>query len=521
MHKINKIYWERVNLHLCFSKKVNVNKAYLVSDNIKIEIPINNNELIINVTNTPEGEMLDKGNWLIVVEDERVILEKDLLNILEDKSRIFNYQNNKYAYLVHLKANEDMSLVININFMLENKKYKKKYSFSNEKGINKIKVLFVLLFLLFINIFYYFVRLISFNKNKKVVFITENGTDLSGNLEKLYNSIDENKWKKKKIAIDAFDKNNQSKFRKVINYFKEIIVAGSANNIIIDNYTLVFTYLNLSRNVKLIQVWHAGVGFKSVGYARFGLDGSPHPYISSHRKYTYVIVDQDSLIPIYKEVFGTPSSIFRSYGMPRLDNYLDMSMITDSVDELENINPLITKKKIILFSPTYRGNGNTDAFYDYSLINLSKIYNFCKKNGFIFIIKMHPFIKEKIKIDSKYSDLIFDYSNLDINKLIYVSDIMITDYSSCAYEFSLFNRPLIFYRFDKELYEYLRPMHTVDLFTSKQYEVRDFVSLLEVLETLKNIDINKRFCNIDNNSRKNVCKKIIELLGDNNENNNR
>ena len=126
MHRINKIYWERVNLHLCFSKKVNVNKAYLVSDNIKIEIPINNNELIINVTNTPEGEMLDKGNWLIVVEDERVILEKDLLNILEDKSRIFNYQNNKYAYLVHLKANEDMSLVININFMLENKKYKKK-----------------------------------------------------------------------------------------------------------------------------------------------------------------------------------------------------------------------------------------------------------------------------------------------------------------------------------------------------------------------------------------------------------
>ena len=368
MHRINKIYWERVNLHLCFSKKVNVNKAYLVSDNIKIEIPINNNELIINVTNTPEGEMLDKGNWLIVVEDERVILEKELLNILEDKSRIFNYQNNKYAYLVHLKANEDMSLVININFMLENKKYKKKYSFSNEKGINKIKVLFVLLFLLFINIFYYFVRLISFNKNKKVVFITENGTDLSGNLEKLYNSIDENKWKKKKIAIDAFDKNNQSKFRKVINYFKEIRVAGSANNIIIDNYTLVFTYLNLSRNVKLIQVWHAGVGFKSVGYARFGLDGSPHPYISSHRKYTYVIVDQDSLIPIYKEVFGTPSSIFRSYGMPRLDNYLDMSMITDSVDELENINPLITKKKIILFSPTYRGNGNTDAFYDYSLL---------------------------------------------------------------------------------------------------------------------------------------------------------
>ena len=514
MHKISNIYWERVNLHIVLKNKIDNKKAYLVYEDKKLEVPINDNEIVINVTNTPEGEMLDKGNWIITIDNDKLLLDSNILKDLEDKSRIFNYQGNKYAYLVHLKTDDELALVINVSFMLENKKYKKKYSFNNERGLNKIKVLFVLLFLLFLNIYYYLVRLFSINKNKRIVFITENGYDLSGNLKKIYESVDG--YKKNKLAIDAFDKKNKSKFRKIINYLKEVTIAGKANNIIVDNYTLVFTYLHLPKKVKLIQVWHAGIGFKAVGYARFGLDGSPHPYVSSHRKYTYAIDDQDSLIPIYREVFGTKTNIFRSYGIPRLDNYLNEETIKESILELEGINSLINKKKIILFSPTYRGDGSSNAYYDYSLIDLDRIYNFCKNNNFIFIIKMHPFIKDRIKIKDKYSNLIYDYSDIDINKLIYVSDIMITDYSSCAYEYSLFNRPLIFYRFDKELYEYLRPIHTATNFTDIQYEVKSFDELIDVLEENKNIDIEDRFKKIVKRNKTNSCKNIIKLLGEDN-----
>ena len=109
---------------------------------------------------------------------------------------------------------------------------------------------------------------------------------------------------------------------------------------------------------------------------------------------------------------------------------------------------------------------------------------------------MHPFIKKKIEIPEEYKNNIIDLSSMDINNLIYITDIMITDYSSCAYEYSFFNRPLIFYRYDKELYEYLRPMHTVDVFTKKQYEVKDFNSLMKVLNKLKNVSIDDRFKNV-------------------------
>ena len=91
---------------------------------------------------------------------------------------------------------------------------------------------------------------------------------------------------------------------------------------------------------------------------------------------------------------------------------------------------------------------------------------------------------------------------------------MITDYSSCAYEFSLFNRPLVFFRYDKELYEYERPVHTLDAFTEKQYEAKTCTELLNILETLKaETDVSLRFLNM-REQKTDCCKKIAEeILG--------
>ena len=54
------------------------------------------------------------------------------------------------------------------------------------------------------------------------------------------------------------------------------------------------------------------------------------------------------------------------------------------------------------------------------------------------MVKMHPFIRESIKIDDAYKDRIVDFSDFpDINQLYYITDILITDYSSNFYEFAL------------------------------------------------------------------------------------
>ena len=359
------------------------------------------------------------------------------------------------------------------------------------------------------NVVYRIVRLFKL-RNNNVLFLTENNDDLGDNLDILYSKYKElGEYKVRKYHKDIFHIN--SIFNKIIHFIKLVYLTAKSDIIFVDNYTPTLTYLTISKNTKLVQLWHAGIGFKSVGYARFGLDGSPNPFRSSHRRYDYAIVDDESLIDIYKEVFGVKRSIFRSYGIPRLDGYLDKDKIDNTIDSLYKKYNYLKNKKIIMFCPTYRGSGSKDAYYDYSLIDLDRIYDYCKKNDFIFIIKMHGFIKKKIVIDKKYSDIIVDLSGENINDLIYITDIMISDYSSCAYEYSLFDRPLIFYRFDSAYYEYTRPMHSVDKFTTKQFIVHDFNELMNTLNKLKDVDINNRFANMKSRN-KNSCERIIKLL---------
>jgi len=529
MYNLIDINWERSNINIKFKENLKDKNIYFISTKKVLEFKSNNKQISFNVTNYPEGHMMNPGQWILVITDDvirsyddyynnmekynTINLDAKLISSLQDKSRIFKYHGDRCACLVDFQIKSDLAFAININFMIKNYKYKK---FLNTKEysnvIKKIGVLIEDIGIFLINVYYRVVRLLSFRKRKTILFLTQNGDEISTNLRKLFVSVDKHKYRRKIYAFNSFTSKRKNYFVKAINYIREVAMIASANKIVVDNYTPVLTHLKLSKNTKLAQIWHAGIGFKSVGYARFGLPGTPHPFKSCHRKYTHAFVDKKELIPIYKEVFGIPENRIYATGIPRLDNYLNKKEISEKCESLYKMNDKIKTHKIILFSPTYRGKNSVEAYYDYNLIDQEKIYNFCKKNKFIFIIKMHPFIEEKINIDSKYKDYIYDYSSLDINKLIYVSDIMITDYSSCAYEFSMFNRPLIFYRFDKEIYEYLRPIHTLDAFTSNQYEVKEFDELLKVLEKLKNIKIEDRFSKIIKNENNDSCKKIMEIL---------
>ena len=59
---------------------------------------------------------------------------------------------------------------------------------------------------------------------------------------------------------------------------------------------------------------------------------------------------------------------------------------------------------------------------------------------------MHPFVKKKMEIPEEYGDTIYDFSQYpNINDLYYVTDILITDYSSNYFEYALMRRPVIFY----------------------------------------------------------------------------
>ncbi len=507
MNIITKVCRERVNFVVYTEKPVKKEAYLLNSNNKKFILPIRDGKIIINITNLSKGEMIEADKYSLFIDGEPAKAGKDVFKQSDNLTGVFKYRE-VYALIVEFKINEDdKSVYLDSQYYMKNRKYKRNFRLAQAGSLKGfLSVIFKNIFLFLLNLFYKFISGLRFFCGKRTLFFSQNCDEPEGNLKALYEYFLNNKLGN---AYGFF----YNKFRKnsVLSFIKSVIKVALSYVIVVDNYVPLFTMLKLRKEQKVIQLWHAGVGFKAVGYARFGEDGSPHPFNSAHRKYTDVIVDDERTIDVYKEVFACDDSIIKPLGMPRLDGYLTDKKIKAVTDKLYNINPDLKTKKVILFSPTYRGTGADNASYDYTQLDLKKIFEFSKENGFLFIIKMHPFIRESINIPKEYSKVIFDYSAYDINELIYVSDIMVTDYSSCAYEFSFFNRPLIFFRYDKDIYEYTRPVHTLDFFTKKQYEVTDFNALESTLKMLKDVKIEERFSDM-RTREKDCCKKIADII---------
>lgn len=506
VNKIIKIYWNRVNLILETEKPI-VGDVFLQNDSLKLKLPVSDNKIKLNITAVSQGEMLEKGDFSFVCNGERFTLCDSLISELDSFSRIFKYRKGFCAVLIDFSIDESQTLCLNCDYYMQNKKYKKGFLFSqNSRLRGKIGILLRILVPFCLNLFYKFLRLFK-SKEKTVLFYSENSTEPIGNLKAEYEYF---KTLGDVKTVGCFINTHEGK--KLLKLLKAIPVIAKADIVVVDNYVSIFGILEKPDNQRFVQLWHAGVGFKSVGYARFGKEYGAHPFRSSHRKYDCVIVDNEELIDIYQEVFAVSREIIKPLGMPRLEGYLSKDSIEKAEERLFSQYSNLKDKKIVLFAPTFRG-ASDKAYYDYDKIDLSVIYDYCKENGFAFVIKMHPFVQNQITIPEEYSDLIFDYTECDINDLIYISDIMITDYSSCAYEFSFFERPLIFYRYDKSLYEYLRPVHSLDAFSSKQVETSDFKGLMQALNEFKNVDISQRYKNMrkrPENCRARIAEEILK-----------
>lgn len=228
--------------------------------------------------------------------------------------------------------------------------------------------------------------------------------------------------------------------------------------IFIDDHAPVLDWLPLTQDTKLIQLWHAGAGFKSSGYSRWGHLGCPSPQ-SCHRQYTYGIAGSKSIAPFFSEVWGINDECVLPTGMPRMDEFLDEDYRKEKTAELYKEYPMAQGKKVILFAPTYRGKNKAEAFYPYDLIDFEGLYEQCGDEYVVFF-KMHPWVSAEVPIEDKYKDRFIDVGRYpNINDLFYVTELLITDYSSNIFEYSLMRKPMLFFAFDKIQYSFSRGFH--------------------------------------------------------------
>lgn len=444
---VSEIRFERILLHLkiCTSQEIPTD-FFLVSEKSKqrLALPYESYEngtytFRCNLSTMNGRSFLENGSFKIVaVANEEVFgcgVSKQLVRCLEDHCRVYPYRHPfSYQVSFHVSDNE---LRLDSYFVAVHRHWKKRNLWKEGTCIReKLNSLLRMLFLFCIQGTYLFWCLFPIKKNS-VLCLSMTKDSISSNLKRVTTFCP------KPYDISYSCRNLVGK-RSVLSWFAVVRAIANKEFIFVDDYVPVFSILKPRSRTKLIQLWHAGVGFKSVGYARFGKKGSPHPVLSCHRQYDFVLVDFEEHCPIYQEVFGIEESAILAFGLRRRE----MLSFRQDDDALKK-----TGKKWMLFAPTFRGVGQQDAYYPVEWLDFDLIYELCGEN-WIFGIKMHPFIKTNIVLEERYqnriricdgaSELSDWYPNIDV---------LVTDYSSCYYDFLFFDKPVYFFTPDWLEYE--------------------------------------------------------------------
>ncbi|MBH0053564.1 CDP-glycerol glycerophosphotransferase family protein [Salinibacterium sp. SWN139] len=292
-------------------------------------------------------------------------------------------------------------------------------------------------------------------KPGRVLFASDQRGGMEGNLLRVHDRMVEKGLDKKFDFRTSFRLPQTTRWPTTIHI---LYLIATSEIVLLDDYFAMLRGLKIDPRKRIIQLWHAGSGFKSVGYSRFGMSGSPNLW-DAHRQYTFAITGSRHLVPVYAEVFGIEESAVIPTGLPRVDGFLDEERTGKFVEGFYAERPEFRNKRIVLFAPTYRGRSINNAFYDYDLIDFDALYKACGPDT-VVLFRMHHFVKDEVPIPTQYKDRFFDFTRFkDGLSLLHVTDLLITDYSSIIYEFSLLDRPMLFFAPDEVNYSAVHGFH--------------------------------------------------------------
>ena len=275
--------------------------------------------------------------------------------------------------------------------------------------------------------------------DKKILMYSSSKGRLGGNLLAIKKYIEKNGLDYEIRAVTSVDPLPQGELAAEM---------AQSRFILVDDYEPLVYVLRLRPGQKLVQVWHAMGAFKRFGYGRISAEKNS----LTHRNYTDAVVSSPEIVPIYAEAFGIDESRVKPLGTPRTDCFFDFAYVDSAKNRLYDKEPRLRGRKICLFAPTFRGENVHGAYYPQGFFDVKRFMNELPEQ-WVLIIKMHPFIKEKTDIPAGLENRVFDFSGeREINDILFIADVLVTDYSSVIFENAVIGNPAVLYAPDLDEY---------------------------------------------------------------------
>lgn len=283
-----------------------------------------------------------------------------------------------------------------------------------------------------------------------VLFLSERAVDRGGNLDRVRDSLrgDSSLQIREFLVAKPVHKLSFGELKRAAR-----LLAG-ARVVVLEDFYPQLHALSIRPETRVLQLWHACGVFKLFGLSELGVTPLLEQSTANHRNYSAVVCSGKKLVPFYSEAYGISASSVRPAGVPRTDIFFESGYRKRTRERLFEQYPALRGRRVVLFAPTFRGSGNKTAYYPMERFPIEDLIEKLPEDV-IFLIKNHPFVKDRMNVAPKYSDRILDLSDGEnINDLLFVTAALVTDYSSVIFEAALLRIPMLFYAFDLE--DYLR-----------------------------------------------------------------
>lgn len=175
-------------------------------------------------------------------------------------------------------------------------------------------------------------------------------------------------------------------------------------------------------------------------------------------------------------------------GYPRNSVFLDK----DSEQRIRKKYKM-DEKEVFAYMPTWRGamsSGANANSYEEEVLSILDAIDVTLTDEQIFYVNLHPLVKNKVSIDGyKHIQTFPD----DVNSYDFLNavDILITDYSSVFFDYSITKKPIVLFMYDYDTYMNERGMYidVKELPFTKIYNLKNMLSYLSLKD--KSIDYTK------------------------------
>ena len=263
------------------------------------------------------------------------------------------------------------------------------------------------------------------------------------------------------------------------------------------------------KNKKTIKIntWH-GSAIKKMGKdipkASFMLKATQCDVMYAQSQYD---------IDVFSNAFNIPKEKFALVGLPRNDELFNVKQ--EEINAIREKLNIPKDKKVILYAPTFREyNRDINGCVLAPPINLDK-WKEKLSDKYVVLFRAHYEVNTVLGI--KNDEFIYnmsDYNNL--NELMKIADILISDYSSIIIDYSILKRPIYSYAYDYDEYLEKRGMY-IDI--KKELPNGICCSEDDLLDSILNCNFeeqkvkteifSKKYVQNDGNARKYIDKIIV------------